>query len=51
MRYKVLTALTFEGLEKKVNKAIANGFRPIGGITASADGSYLTVAQAMIKED
>lgn len=42
-------------VENSVNQAIANGFRPLGGISVSRadqdDDTYLMVAQAVVYED
>lgn len=57
MTYKVLTAKTTNALSRKVNDAIEDGWKPIGGIAISVVGesliqtSSINVAQAMTIDD
>ena len=56
MEYKILNGnnITFNDFEKKVNKEINNGWKPIGGINVTDIGrgviGEFCFAQAMIKE-
>lgn len=47
MEYKIIAASNIGTLEQLVNRAIAEGWKPQGGV--SADGSYRMVFQAMVR--
>ncbi len=52
--YKILSAFNFDvtaftKLEINVNKHIANGYMPQGGVSIIKDGDNVMIAQAMIK--
>ena len=55
MQYIVIEEISVEDLAKGVNKMIADGWRPQGGVSISLSESpeyqYYAAAQAMIKED
>lgn len=50
MQYKVIVQLSAEDLVKAVNKAIADGWKPQGGVCLSVSERNIGYAQAMIKE-
>lgn len=47
MKYKIITAANTDALQHLVNQAIAEGWKPQGGV--SADGSFRMVCQAMVR--
>ena len=49
MEYKIITASNFDQLAKKVNKAIEEGWVPLGGVALDVGDEVFqdTVAQAM----
>lgn len=49
MKYIIIKAGYLIDLEDKVNKKIAEGFKPIGSIS-QIEGQIKTICQAMIKE-
>ena len=49
MKYKIIEETYSVDLEKEVNKAIKQGWTPIGGVCSdSAYGSGITMYQAML---
>lgn len=48
MEYTVITDVRVDGLINQVNKAIAMGWEPIGGVSGNGSGRW---AQAMIRRD
>jgi hypothetical protein len=55
MKYKIVQAGNVEGLEKEVNKLLAEGWKPIGGIHSLSwkvsNATYWAICQAMTKEE
>ena len=53
MKYCVVSSFdNIDQLEDRVNKAIKNGWKPLGGIAISENNTFeTTYIQAMIKED
>lgn len=50
MQYKVIVQLSAEDLIRCVNNAIAEGWKPLGGVCLSVSERNIAYAQAMIKE-
>jgi len=51
MDYKIITATSCDQLAKRVNKAVVEGWVPLGGIALAANHPEYTdfVAQAMVR--
>jgi hypothetical protein len=49
IEYKIIGGRNPEELEKQVNKQIAMGFQPIGGISTLMDSEILYCHQAIVK--
>ena len=51
MEYKIITASSCDHLAKRVNKAVAEGWVPLGGVALDANNEELQdfMAQAMIR--
>ena len=52
MKYKIIEESYPVDLEREVNQAIEQGWKPIGGVCSdTSDGSGRSIYQAMILED
>ncbi len=53
MEYKIITAGSCELLAKRVNKAVTEGWVPLGGVALDAgdEGFQDLIAQAMVRTD
>lgn len=49
MTYKVIQFLTIKELEKEVNKLIAEGWKPCGGVVVLNESGLIQFIQAMMK--
>jgi hypothetical protein len=47
MRYKILVASTPEQLTEQVNKSIAEGWKPLGGVSVAIHVGNVTFCQAV----
>lgn len=50
MKYKIIATEGISELAKEVQKAIDDGWKPLGGVATAANNKTAVVMQAMIQE-